>query len=111
MVDWGKVIGPNLQATAPGVAELTAAKSGRSSATGAQLRLVRPHHRRGRNHRDAVLLAGGADAVRVRGVNLGLSLENERAAFATSSTTSGASVGWDETAGWPVIRPHDEEGA
>ena len=66
LVDWGKVIGPNLQATAPGVAELTAAKSGRSSATGAQLRLVRPHHRRGRNHRDAVLLAGGADAVRVR---------------------------------------------
>ena len=54
------------KATAPGVAGLTAAKSGRSSATGAQLRLVRPHHRRGRNHRDAVLLAGGADAVRVR---------------------------------------------
>ena len=45
------------------------------------------------------------------GVNLGLSLENERAAFATSSTTSGASVGWDETAGWPVIPPHDGEGA
>jgi hypothetical protein len=66
LADWGKVIGPNLQATAPGVAGLTAAKSGRSSATGAQLRLVRPHHRRGRNHRDAVLLAGGADAVRVR---------------------------------------------
>ena len=45
------------------------------------------------------------------GVNLGLSLENERAAFATSSTTCGASIGWDETAGWPVIRPHDGEGA
>ena len=52
--------------TAPEVVELTAAKSGRSSATGAQLRLVRAHQRRCRNHRDAVLLAGGADAVRVR---------------------------------------------
>jgi hypothetical protein len=81
LADWGKVIGPNLQATAPGVAELTAAKSGCSSATGAQLRLVRAHIAVAaiivmRFFWPAVLMLFA-----FAGVNLGLSLENERRSF------------------------------